>query len=305
MAKLYDPIEFQSEGATLRGRLYLPENRSADLPIIIMAHGYSATIEGMVADRYAELFCKNGYAVLLYDHHSFGISGGEPRQHVNKWRQARGYRDAINFVVTLSEIDKAKIAIWGDSLSGSEVILVAAIDERVKAVIAQVPALGDELPPPDPDGALFRSIRESFLNGNIEGTPETTFGPIPVVSFDQETVPSMLAPLTAFRWFIEYGGKYNTKWKNRVTHVEPPVPTKYNSVLCIPFIKSALCMIVAFEDEMEGASSRVSRKAFDLAPGPKQLHEIDGGHFGILHYPSSLFDKSGKIQVNFLDEYLK
>jgi len=32
-----------------------------------MAHGFSATINGMVADRYAEVFCNAGFAVLLYD----------------------------------------------------------------------------------------------------------------------------------------------------------------------------------------------------------------------------------------------
>jgi len=52
---MYKMIEFQSEGATLRGRLYIPENKSENLAIVIMAHGYSATIEGMVADRYAEV----------------------------------------------------------------------------------------------------------------------------------------------------------------------------------------------------------------------------------------------------------
>lgn len=31
-----------------------------------MAHGFTATINGMIADKYAEEFCKAGFAVLLY-----------------------------------------------------------------------------------------------------------------------------------------------------------------------------------------------------------------------------------------------
>jgi hypothetical protein len=108
---MYTPIEFQSEGATLRGRLYLPENVSKKIPVIIMAHGYSATIEGMVADRYAEVFCRGGFAVVLYDHRNLGISDGEPRQQLDRWTQARGYRDAINFVMTLPQIDTTKIGL--------------------------------------------------------------------------------------------------------------------------------------------------------------------------------------------------
>jgi hypothetical protein len=286
--RMYKTVEFLSENAILRGRLYTCSTIEKS-PIIIMAHGYSATIEGMAADRYAEAFCKAGFAVLLYDHRNFGISDGEPRQQVNKWIQARGYRDAINFVTTLSEIDHSKIGLWGDSMSGSEVIVVAAIDHRVKVIVAQVPACGSELPPPDPDGGLFKSITDTFLHGDVAGTPETTLGPMPVVSFDQETIPSMLKPLTAYRWFIEYGGRYNTKWKNNVTHVEPNVPVKFNSVLCIPHIKAALLMVIAYDDEMEGANSDVSRQAYRIAPYPKKLVEVDGGHFGIIHYPRSTF----------------
>jgi len=81
---MYRSIEFRSEGATLRGRLYTPNSHSTKLPVIIMAHGYSATIEGMVADRYAEVFSNAGFAVLLYDHRNLGISDGEPRQEINR-----------------------------------------------------------------------------------------------------------------------------------------------------------------------------------------------------------------------------
>jgi len=301
---MYKIVEFLSEKATLRGRLY-SSNTTKKPPIIIMAHGYSATIEGMTADRYAEVINKAGFAVLLYDHHGFGISDGEPRQQTNKWIQARGYRDAIDYVNTLLEIDNSKIGLWGDSMSAGEVIVVAAIDHRVKAIVAQVPAFGAELPPVDIDGSLFTSIRETFLNGDVLGTPETTAGPMPVVSFDQETTRSMLSPLTAYRWFIEYGGRYNTKWKNRVTHVEPNVPTKFNSVLCIPHIKAALLIILANDDEMEGANSDVVRQAFEIAPQPKKLLEVDGGHFGIIHYPSPLFDQASKAQVDFLKEHFE
>ncbi|MDB5228651.1 MAG: alpha/beta hydrolase [Bacteroidota bacterium] len=301
---MFKIIEFPSEGAKLRGRFYAPEKKEK-LPVIIMAHGYSATIEGMVADRYAEVFCRHGFAVLLYDHYGFGISCGEPRQQTNKWIQSRGYRDAINFVHTLPEVDHTKIGLWGDSMSGSEVIVVAAMDHRVKTVVAQVPACGAALPPADPDGSLFQSIRETFLNGNVKGTPETTVGPIPVVSFDQATIPSALTPLTAYRWFLEYGGRYNTKWQNNVTHVEPAVPTGFNSVLCIPYIRAAILMMVAYDDEMEGANSEVARTAYRAAPEPKQLVEIDGGHFGLLHYPSPLFDEASEVQVTFLNTHLK
>jgi uncharacterized protein len=301
---MFRVVEFQSEGATLRGRLYARPNSLKQSPVVIMAHGFSATINGMVADRYAEAFFEAGFAVLLYDHRNFGISDGEPRQQINKWIQARGYCDAINFVTTLSEIDATRIAIWGDSMSGAEVIVVGAIDSRVKAILAQVPACGDEPPPSDSDGTLFASIRDTLLNGDISGTPQTTTPPMPVVSFDQRDMPSLLAPLTAFRWFIEYGGRYGTKWENWATVVSPDTPAPFHPALCAPHIKVPLLLIIAYEDEMPGTNSNIARMVFDLASEPKQLHEMDGGHFGLLHYPSPLFERASNAQLVFLRRYL-
>lgn len=303
--KMFRIVEFPSVGATLRGKWYAPPNLSRPVPVVIMAHGFSATINGMVADRYAEVFCSAGFAVLLYDHRNFGISDGEPRQQINKWIQARGYRDAIDFVTALPEIDAARIAIWGDSSSGAEVIVVGAIDPRVKVIVAQVPACGDEPPPPDPGGLLFASIRDTLLNGDVSNTPQTTTESLPVVSFDQQGNPSWLTPLTAFRWFIEYGGRYGTKWENRATYVVPETPVPFHPVLCAPHIKVPMLIIIAKEDEMPGANSGIARMAFDLATQPKEVVEIDGGHFGLLHYPGQLFDQSSNKQRDFLQKYLK
>ena len=113
---MFEAVEFPSEGATLRGRLYRPA-RAAPWPAVVMTHGTTATIT-MCLDRYAEVFCNAGLAVLLYDHRNFGLSGGEPRQLINPWLQARGYRDAMSYLLTRTDVRSDKIAAWGDSYSG-------------------------------------------------------------------------------------------------------------------------------------------------------------------------------------------
>jgi pimeloyl-ACP methyl ester carboxylesterase len=296
-------VEFPSEGATLRGRLYVRERASRHLPGVVMAHGTSATIT-MVADRYAEMLYEAGFAVLLYDHRSFGLSGGEPRQQINPWVQMRGYRDAITFMETLPGIDATRIAIWGDSYSAGQVIAVGAIDARVGAIVAQVPACGSQPPPDDPDGSLFAAIRETLLNGDVCGSPETTIGPLPVVSFDQLGTPSLLTPISAYRWFIEYGGRHGTNWLNWVTRVMPTTPAPYHPGLCAPHLQAPILFMIAPEDEMPGSHPAVSRLAFAAAPAPKELFEIGGGHFGLLYYPSELFDQASRVQRDFLIRYL-
>jgi dipeptidyl aminopeptidase/acylaminoacyl peptidase len=135
--------EFPGDGATLRGFLF--EHPGGPRPVVVMAHRLSATISGMVADRYAEVIHAAGLNVLLYDHPSFGRSEGEPRQVIGRWIQLRGYRDAIDFVTTLPSVDRERIGVWGDSYSAAVALGVAAFDERVSAVVVQVPACGAEL----------------------------------------------------------------------------------------------------------------------------------------------------------------
>ncbi len=300
---MFQLVEFPSEGAVLRGRLYVRDKSARPSPIVIMAHGLSATIT-MVADRYAEVLFDAGFAVLLYDHRNFGLSGGEPRQQLNAWIQARGYRDAISFVYTLPGIDRSRVAIWGDSFSAGQVIVVAACDPRVKAVVAQVPACGPEPAPSDADGAMFAAIRETLLKGDVSASPETTTGPLPVVSFDQRGTPSLLTPISAYRWFIEYGGRHGTHWLNWATRVQPKTPAPFNPGLCARHLTVPTLFVIASEDEMTNANPKVSRLAYEIAPAPKELLEIDGGNFGLLHYPRELFDQVSAVHRDFLIRHL-
>lgn len=296
-------VEFPSEGATLRGMLLLPKAQKQKPPVVVMAHGISATVH-MVADKYAETFCRSGLAALLYDNRNFGRSGGEPRQEVNPWVQCRGYRDAINFAEKLKDVDPNRIALWGDSYTGREVIILGAIDERVKVIVAQVPVCGDKPPSVEPSRANFDTIKETFLQGDVRPSPETTTGPIPVVSFDQSSIPSLLKPIQAFRWFIDYGGRPGSQWVNRVTRVTPDTPMPFHPVLCAPFVTASILMMMAPEDEMVNANYTVAKQVYQLIPSPKQWYDIAGGHFGLLYYPGEIFDEASRVQTEFFKKWL-
>ena len=62
--------------------------------------------------------------------------------------------------------------------------------------------------------------------------------------------------------------------------------------------------MIAPEDQMPQSNPAVSRKAFEAAPESKELFEIGGGHFGLLHYPSELFDQASSVQRDFLIRHL-
>jgi pimeloyl-ACP methyl ester carboxylesterase len=286
-------VEFASLGATLRGWLYQPDIELA--PAVAMAHGFSAT-RSMTIDKYAEAFYAAGFAVLLYDHRGFGASDGNPPRQVNPWVQARGYLDAVAFLSKLDGVDPDRISVWGDSLSAGVACVVAAIDERIGAVVAQIPAFGASEPPTDADGKLFQALRQTVLSSDVIGFGGPVQGPLPVVSSDQVRHPSAQKPLTAFRWFVEYGGRLDSNWVNDVTlSVEGWQPG-----LCGPHLRRPVLMLVSPQDEMARANPRVARAVFDSIRSPKEWYAIGGGHFGLLYHPSELFSEARAVQLGFL-----
>lgn len=303
--ELYRDIEFTSQGALLRGRLYLPENKSKKSPVVIMAHGFTTTINGMTADKYAERYREAGFAVLLYDHRNLGISGGEPRYDVNFWVQCRGYIDCIDFAVTRPEIDTTKIAVWGASMSAQEAFLVGSIDIRVKAIVTMIPGFESTFPTEDKDGKLYAFAKKAVLSDDIMKKSHTVIEQMPIVSSDQLGTPSVLVEITAYRWFIEYGGRFGTNWNNVVSYSDIDTPAHYHTGQCASHLKAPILMIVATNDEMDGANPEVTLAIFKKIKQPKEWVDIDGGHFGLLHYPSELFEKSSKAQIVFLNKYLK
>src|SRR5215467_11825163 len=133
-------IEFNAEGVILRGWLYVPEILPGKAPAVVMAHGFSAVKE-MYLDRYAEVFSAAGLAVLVFDNRNFGASDGEPRDEIDPWQQVRDYRHAITWLRRQPHIEREQIGVWGSSYSGGHVLVLGAIDRRIKCVVSQVPLI--------------------------------------------------------------------------------------------------------------------------------------------------------------------
>ncbi len=131
------PSDFTSQHIRCSGELYLP-NDVQNPPIVIMAHGFAAERTfGLPA--YADHFASHGLAVYMFDYRCFGDSDGEPRNYVDQGRHIQDWHAAIDHVRSLSNINNNKIALWGSSFSGGHVIVSAAKDPEIAAIIAQVP----------------------------------------------------------------------------------------------------------------------------------------------------------------------
>jgi len=133
-------VSFKVKGTSISAWLYLPEDLSAPVPCIIMGHGLGGT-KDMGLEQYAVRYQEAGLAVLAFDYRHLGESEGEPRQLIWIPYQQQDYLAAIEYARGLEEIDPARIALWGTSLSGGHVIVAAARDNKIACVCAQVPWL--------------------------------------------------------------------------------------------------------------------------------------------------------------------
>ncbi len=270
-------IEFDAEGVTLRGWFYPADGPGASAATVVLAHGFSALKE-MYLDDYAAVFAAAGLNALVFDNRNFGASDGEPRQEIDPWAQVRDYRHAITYATTLPEVDSTRIGIWGSSYSGGHVLVVAALDRRVKAVVSQVPMVSGH----DNVRALVRAdflagFREMFdadRRARFQGQPPAM---VPVVAEDP-LAPSALPTADSWQWFTETGHSRAPSWKNECTLRSVEMFTEYEPLTYLPYISlTPLLMLPAIGDHL--TPSELAIAAFDTAHEPKKLQILPGGHF--------------------------
>ena len=271
-------VEFKTQdGVTLRGWHYLPDQRSGKVPTIVMAHGFSAVKE-MYLDKFAEVFAAAGLGALVFDNRNFGASDGEPRQEIDPWEQVRDYRDAITFAEMRPETDADRIGIWGSSYSGGHVLVVGAIDRRVKCVAGQVPLISGHnnarrLIRADFWASLHRSFDEDRRNRYADKPPAM----IPVVA-EHPLAPSALPTPDSWSWFTETGQTRAPSWRNEVTLRSVEMFTEYEPGSYISFISpTPLLLVVALGDHLTVVDEALA--AYERALEPKKLVMLSGGHF--------------------------
>lgn len=138
MVKRLD-VEFQSEGDTVRGWLYLAD-RSKRSPTVVLAGGWCYVRE-IVMPVYAQAFAEAGINAMIFDYRNLGVSDGDNRQHLDPWMQINDYKNALSFLERHELVDEDKLGVWGISYSGGHALILAAIDPRVKSIVSQIPVI--------------------------------------------------------------------------------------------------------------------------------------------------------------------
>lgn len=122
-------------GITLVGDLYQPKNASGKLAAIAVSGPFGAVKE-QSSGLYAQTMAERGFVTLAFDPSYTGESGGEPRNVASPDINTEDFSAAVDFLGLQPNVDRERIGIIGICGFGGFALSAAAVDKRVKAVVA-------------------------------------------------------------------------------------------------------------------------------------------------------------------------
>jgi uncharacterized protein len=288
-------VEFDAEGVTLRGLFFSGADVPGPAPCIVMAHGLGGEVAHFIAD-FAEVFADAGLAALVYDHRGWGRSDaapGMPRNETDPWQQIRDYQHAITYVQDRQEVDPDRVGAWGTSLSAGHVMVLGAIDRRLKAVACQVPFVSGLLQLQNLVRADLQPQIWAAFQGDRRGRARgEAAAMLPVV--DQNPMANVVLPSAdAYEYFYGSDGaiKRDPGFANQMTLRSIEYVLGYEPGRYVPNISpTPFLMVVPTNDVV--TPSAAALQVFETAAQPKKLVIIPGGHFDAYRGPSSKLAKA-------------
>ncbi len=132
LARVAEPVTLTSRtGVRIAGRFFPGASRAT----IVLSHGYGGGQDEMLP--YASFLHRAGYTVFTYDMRNRGGSGGDAIT-LGALEQ-EDLLSVVDYLAARPDVDPERLGAFGGSLGGSTSILVAARDQRIKAVVADGP----------------------------------------------------------------------------------------------------------------------------------------------------------------------
>ncbi len=193
------PIDIMSDGTRLSGDLFYQEglNPEDNRPGLILCHGWGGLKEHLNI-AYAPQFAAAGYVVLTFDYRGWGesdsrlvikekmpkpdgnseitVTARAIRQLVDPVDQTRDIVCCIDYLTGEPGVDANRIGLWGSSYGGGHIVYVAANDDRVKCLVAQVSSQDSRgIPLLIGDMDAIRKDASQRARGEIDPVPQGVF----------------------------------------------------------------------------------------------------------------------------------
>lgn len=133
-----EAVSFYSEGSLISGLFRIPDSSASPWRGIVQGPGWLGLKDAKLYVRYHEALTEAGFAVLVFDYRGFGDSEGE--KILSPAVQIQDLQNAVTYLASREDVDADAIGVFGTGgTGGGNAVLLAAIDERVRAAVSQVP----------------------------------------------------------------------------------------------------------------------------------------------------------------------
>lgn len=285
-------ISFFSGANQLVGDLFLPDSGHGKHPAIVLVGAASGT-RRQTPTVYAERFVELGYAVLIFDHTSYGDSEGTPRSDEDPFVKSEDIKWAVTFLEGCDEVDAGRIGAVGVCGGGGFVTYTAVSDQRIKAV-ATISAIVDS-----------RGMVTSGIGGPWRDLMQKTLAARSRFASggDAEYVP-FRRPGPQSEWSENGNAYYLTErnpdpnWKNQTLVWSFDKLVQFSALDVITLLAPTPLLLIA---GAEAETVAQSQAAYDKAQEPKELHLIPGGkHFDFYDQPAYVGAATSKIDAFML-----
>lgn len=287
-------------GITLAADLYQPKQSSGKLAALAISGPFGAVKE-QASGLYAQTLVERGFITLAFDPSYTGESGGEPRHVASPDINTEDFSAAVDFLGLQANVDREQIGIVGICGFGGMALNAAAVDKRIKAVVAttmydmsRVMSKGynDSMTLAERSQALEQLSRQRWSDAE-NGQP--ALGPVSLELKGGEP-----------QFVVEYAGYY--KSKQRGFH---PRAINSNSAWTLTSPLSFMNMpLLSYIEELsprpillvhgEKAHSRYfSETAYAAASEPKELMIIEGANH------VDLYDQMDKIPFDRITSFFQ
>ena len=136
-------VAFESiPGFFVTGNLYKPLPVSGKIPAVLCPHGHTANQDARFVEQMQQrcaTMARLGAVVFVYDMLGYGDSKQTSHKlpEALKLQTLNGMR-SLDFLLSLPEVDKNRVAMSGESGGGTQTFLLTALDQRIKVSVPVV-----------------------------------------------------------------------------------------------------------------------------------------------------------------------
>ena len=286
-------------GITLAADIYQPVNAAGKLPALAVGGPFGAVKE-QSSGLYAQTMAERGFITLAFDPSYTGESGGEPRNVASPDISVEDFSAAVDCLGLQPNVDRERIGIIGICGWGGMALSAAAVDKRIKAVVAST---------------MYDMTRVMSRGYNDSVTPEQRAQTLTTLSQqrwkDAESgKPALQAPYNELKggeaqFLVEYHDYYMTprgyhpRAVNSGNAWTQTTPLPFMNMPILTYIREISPRPVLFIHGEKAHSRYFSETAFAAAAEPKELMIIpDAVHV-------DLYDRMDKIPFDKLTAFFR